>query len=103
MCSEFRTIQLATYTEAQWTAWNGVLAVGQFGFSSDALIFGTDQMKWKVGNGVDTWTMLDYVPFGGSVVFPYIILRSTGTDAHRWKFTVDDSGMLSQPGEDLGV
>lgn len=36
-------------------------------------------------------------------VFPYIILRSTGADGHRWKFTADDSGMLQQPGEDLGV
>lgn len=40
---------------------------------------------------------------GVSPVLDYFILRSTGTDAHRWKFTVDDSGMLSQPGQDLGV
>jgi hypothetical protein len=33
----------------------------------------------------------------------YIILRSSGPDGHRWKFTVDDTGMLSMPGEDMGV
>lgn len=103
MCKHFETIQLATYTEAKWTAWNGILAIGQLAFSSDVLISGTDQMMWKIGNGVDTWTALDYVPLGSSVVLPYIILRSIGPDAHKWKFTVDDSGMLSQPGEDLGV
>jgi hypothetical protein len=33
----------------------------------------------------------------------FLILRSQGSDGHRWKFTVDDTGMLSQPAEDLGV
>lgn len=32
-----------------------------------------------------------------------LILRSQGPGGHRWKFTVDDTGNLSQPGEDLGV
>jgi hypothetical protein len=32
-----------------------------------------------------------------------VIIRSSGVDGHRWKFTVDDTGMLSMPGEDLGV
>jgi hypothetical protein len=37
------------------------------------------------------------------VAHDYVILKSTGPDGHRWKFTVGDDGMLSQPGEDLGV
>ena len=34
---------------------------------------------------------------------PFVIFRSTGVLGHRFKFTCDDTGMLSQPGEDLGV
>lgn len=34
-------------------------------------------------------------------VFPYIILRSTGAAAERWKVTIDDTGMLTT--ENLGV
>ena len=32
---------------------------------------------------------------------PYFIMRSPNN--HKWKFTVGDDGMLSQPGEDLGL
>jgi len=32
-----------------------------------------------------------------------LIMRSTGIGHHRFKLTVDDNGMLSQPGEDLGI
>lgn len=60
--TEFATLQHATYTEAEWTAWDGVLLAGQVGYSSDALYSGTNQMKVKIGNGTDTWTDLDYVP-----------------------------------------
>lgn len=37
----------------------------------------------------------------GSAVFNNIVLRSTGSDGHRWKFTVDDTGQWNF--EDLGV
>ena len=60
--AEFATLQHATYTEAEWTAWDGVLLKGQMAFSSDALYSGTNQMKYKVGNGTDVWTDLNYVP-----------------------------------------
>lgn len=60
--AEFATLQHATYTEAEWTAWDGVLLEGQMAYSSDVLYSGTDQMRHKVGNGTDTWTALDYVP-----------------------------------------
>ena len=38
-----------------------------------------------------------------NAVYQNIVLRSQGPDGHRWRFTLDDTGMLSQPGEDLGV
>lgn len=75
--AEFATLQHATYTEAEWTAWNGILLAGQIGFSSDALYSGTDQMKYKVGNGTDTWTNLDYVPEPSSATSIYITARNT--------------------------
>ena len=30
-------------------------------------------------------------------------MRSTGSDGHRWKITIDDTGMISLPAEDLGI
>lgn len=63
--TRFATIQLATYTEAEWTAWDGVLLKGQHAYSSDVLYPGTDQPMFKIGNGSDVWTDLDYVPAGG--------------------------------------
>lgn len=49
---------------------NYILGVGQKAFTTDLLYPGTNQMRWKVGNGVDTWSNLDYVPFssGGTGV-----------------------------------
>ncbi len=58
----FASLQHATYTEAEWTAWNGILLEGQLAFSSDLLFSGTDQPRFKIGNGTSTWTTLDYVP-----------------------------------------
>jgi hypothetical protein len=31
------------------------------------------------------------------------IIRSIGPDAHKWSFAVDTTGMISQPGTDLGL
>lgn len=33
----------------------------------------------------------------------YFIMKSSGTDGHRWKITIDDTGMPQFPGEDLGI
>ena len=33
--------------------------------STDVLYTGTDQPRYKIGNGIDTWLNLDYVPEGG--------------------------------------
>lgn len=60
------SIQQVTLTQSAWIAANPVLLIGQVAFSSDQLHAGTDQMKYKVGNGVDAWTNLDYYPAGGS-------------------------------------
>ena len=71
-------------------------------FSSNDLILvsgktylSTDKGKFKIGSGAK-WSVTDYEK-------NYIILRSEGPDGHLWQFKVDDTGMLSQSGEDLGV
>ena len=51
------SIQLAYYTLAQWTAWNGVLLSGQVSIVSDAI---GDAVRTKIGDGVTTWTALPY-------------------------------------------
>lgn len=53
----------------------------------------TDKNKYKIGTG-SKWSLTNYTPA--------IIQKSTGKDGHFWKFTSDDTGMLSQSGEDLG-
>jgi len=49
-------------TASNLTTSNPILKVGQIAFSTDVLYTGTDQQKFKVGNGVDTWLNLDYMP-----------------------------------------
>ncbi len=50
-------IQLRNDTAAGWTAANPILAIGEMGLETD-----TD--KFKLGNGIDTWSVR---PYGGIV------------------------------------
>jgi len=58
-------IQLRRDTSANWTSNNPVLLAGEMALSTDVLYAGTDQPRYKIGNGVDTWLNLDYIPEGG--------------------------------------
>lgn len=62
-------IQLRRDTSANWTANNPILLAGEMALSTDVLYSGTDQPRYKIGNGVDTWLNLDYVP-EGSAAYP---------------------------------
>jgi hypothetical protein len=62
-------IQLRRDTSANWTANNPILLAGEMALSTDVLYTGTDQPRHKIGNGVDTWSNLDYVP-EGSAAYP---------------------------------
>lgn len=53
-------------TEANWTSANPVLSAKEIAFSTDAFYTGTDQQKFKVGDGTQTWVQLDYMPIGTS-------------------------------------
>lgn len=59
-------IQLRRDTSANWTSNNPILLAGEMALSTDILYSGTDQPRYKIGNGVDTWLNLDYVPEGGA-------------------------------------
>ena len=58
-------IQLRRDTAANWASNNPILAAGEVAFTSDAFYSGTDQQRFKIGDGVQTWSQLDYVPQGG--------------------------------------
>jgi hypothetical protein len=51
-------------TSANWTSNNPTPKAGQICFTTDVLYTGTDQMKFKVGDGTQTWAQLDYMPIG---------------------------------------
>lgn len=63
-------IQLRRDTSANWTSNNPILLAGEMALSTDVLYTGTDQPRYKIGNGVDAWLNLDYVPEGGTSTYP---------------------------------
>lgn len=58
-------IQLRRDTAANWATNNPILAAGEVAFTSDLFYTSTDQQRFKIGDGVQTWSQLDYVPEGG--------------------------------------
>lgn len=63
-------IQLRRDTSANWTSNNPILAAGEVAFTSDVFYTSTDQQRFKIGDGVQTWIQLDYVPEGGASAYP---------------------------------
>lgn len=63
-------IQLRRDTSANWTNNNPVLLAGEIALTTDVFYAGTDQPRQKIGNGVDTWLNLDYIPEGGGSSYP---------------------------------
>lgn len=53
-------------TSANWIAADPEIAAKEIVFTTDVFYTGTDQMKFKVGDGVQTWSQLDYMPIGTS-------------------------------------
>jgi hypothetical protein len=58
------SVQLASLPESAWIAANPELLTGQVAFSNDQFYPGSDQPKFKVGNGSALWSDLDYMPIG---------------------------------------
>lgn len=59
-------IQLRRDTASNWATNNPILAAGEVAFTSDLFYTSTDQQRFKIGDGVQTWSQLDYVPEGGA-------------------------------------
>jgi hypothetical protein len=55
---------LLVKTAANWAADETVYSEKKMLITSDAFYGSTDQPKFKLGNGVDTWSNLDYMPIG---------------------------------------
>jgi len=67
--------QFPTKTEILWGA-DATVYGENYGMliSSDAVWTGTDQRKFKIPNGVDTWANLDYPPIGGGASTDTVIV-----------------------------
>ena len=61
-------IPIIEQTAAAWGADATVYPVKRILITSDVLWDGTDQRKYKISNGADTWSNLDYVPFERGVL-----------------------------------
>ena len=73
--------QLVVQTAAQWAADSTVYSNKRMLLTSDVFYTGTDQPRFKFGDGVQTWANLDYIPEGGGgtdmVVYSYFNTNST--------------------------
>lgn len=72
-------------TSANWTSANPVLASKEIAFTTDEFYSGTNQMKFKVGDGVQTWANLDYMPMGAG-----------GSQTWQQTLTVANGSVLTQ-------
>ena len=54
-------IQVRRGTASEWTTSDPTLSSGEIGFETDTGLF-------KIGNGSDAWTVLDYAGAGGEPV-----------------------------------
>jgi hypothetical protein len=64
-------VQLRRDTATNWATNNPILAAGEIAFTSDVFYTSTDQQRFKIGDGTQTWSQLDYVPEGsGGTSYP---------------------------------
>lgn len=63
-------IQLRRDTASNWATNNPILAAGEVAFTSDLFYTSTDQQRFKIGDGIQSWSQLDYVPEGGNTTYP---------------------------------
>ncbi len=87
--------QIVVQTAVQWAADTDVYSAKRILVTSDALYTGTDQRKWKLANGTDTWANLDYMPIFRNTGTANKVVKSNGTDL------VDSS--ISDDGTDVEI
>lgn len=80
------TIQLRKDTEANWTSSNPILLNGEVAISTDYKYVQTNQPRFKIGNGVDTWTALDYQPVDTQLTVN--VVNGVGSNLNRSEYKV---------------
>lgn len=70
--------QIVVQTAAQWAADATVYSAKRILVTSDEYYGSTDQRKFKIANGVDTWSNLDYVPISQTLAEVLVNGNSTG-------------------------
>lgn len=86
--------QIVVQTAAQWAADNTVYSAKRILVTSDASWDNTDQRKFKIADGTQTWSQLDYPPIG---------YETMTTSAGEFKFakTIAGAVLLWTNGQDM--
>lgn len=77
-------IQLRRDTAANWTANNPILAQGEYGLETDNL--GTNNVQYKIGDGVTNWASLPFKLVVVLVLVTWIQLFTTLKELQQMRF-----------------
>lgn len=80
------TIQLRKDTEANWTSSNPTLLNGEVAVSTDSKYVQTNQPRFKIGNGTDAWSALDYQPIDSQLTAK--VVNGTSTNLLKSEYKV---------------
>lgn len=83
--------QIVVQTAAQWAADSTVYSAKRILVTSDEYYGATDQRKFKIANGTDTWSNLDYMPIGTGGASG--LLHGTATQVSAGVYTTTISGV----------
>ena len=85
--------QIVVKTAAQWAADSTVYSAKRILVTSDEYYGATDQRKFKIANGTDTWSNLDYMPIGTGGASG--LLHGTATQVSAGVYTTTISGVTA--------
>jgi hypothetical protein len=83
--------QIVVKTATQWAADSTVYSAKRILVTSDEYYGATDQRKFKIANGTDTWSNLDYMPIGTGGASG--LLHGTATQVSAGVYTTTISGV----------
>lgn len=75
--------QIVVQTAAQWAADNTVYSAKRILVTSDVYYGSTDQRKFKIADGTQTWSNLDYMPIGQTLA--QVLANGSSTNAVSFK------------------
>lgn len=65
--------------EANWISADPIIGLKEIVLTTDVFYTGTDQPKIKIGDGIQTWTQLDYLPISSSLQWADITNTISGS------------------------